>query len=80
VTALNAVWRDYDIEVQAPNPNADIVHTSAVYFIDPQGREAFLASPMVDHTAKGTAYLPAAQITQWAQGIALLARHLAPST
>ena len=80
VTALTAVWRDYDIEVQAPNPNADIVHTSAVYFIDPQGREAFLASPMVDHTAKGTAYLPAAQITQWAQGIALLARHLAPST
>jgi cytochrome oxidase Cu insertion factor (SCO1/SenC/PrrC family) len=80
VTALTAVWRDYDIEVQAPNPNADIVHTSAVYFIDPQGREAFLASPMVDHTAKGTAYLPAAQITQWAQGIALLARHLAPPT
>jgi cytochrome oxidase Cu insertion factor (SCO1/SenC/PrrC family) len=78
--ALTAVWRDYDIEVQAPNPNADIVHTSAVYFIDPQGREAFLASPMVDHTAKGTAYLPAAQISQWARGIALLARHLAPAT
>jgi len=77
VPALTAVWRDYDIEVQAPNPNADIVHTSAVYFIDPQGREAFLASPMVDHTAKGTAYLPAAQISQWATGIALIAHHLA---
>jgi len=75
--ALAAVWRDYDIQVQAPSPNADIIHTSAVYFIDPQGREAFLASPMVDHTAKGTAYLPAAQITQWARGIALIARHLA---
>ena len=75
--ALTAVWRDYDIQVQAPNPNADIVHTSAVYFIDPQGREAFLASPMADHTAKGTAYLPAAQISQWARGIALIARHLA---
>jgi protein SCO1/2 len=79
--ALAAVWRDYNIQVQAPNPNADIIHTSAVYFIDPQGREAFLASPMVDHTAKGTAYLPAAQITQWAKGIALIARHLAaPAT
>jgi cytochrome oxidase Cu insertion factor (SCO1/SenC/PrrC family) len=76
VPALAAVWRDYDIQVQAPNPDADIIHTSAVYFIDPQGREAFLASPMVDHTAKGTAYLPAAQITQWARGIALIARHL----
>ena len=81
VPALAAVWRDYDIQVQAPNPNADIIHTSAVYFIDPQGREAFLASPMVDHTAKGAAYLPAAQITQWARGIALIARHLtAPTT
>ena len=80
VPALTAVWRDYDIEVEAPNPDADIVHTSAVYFIDAQGREAFLASPMVDHTASGTAYLPAAHISQWARGIALLARHLAPAT
>jgi cytochrome oxidase Cu insertion factor (SCO1/SenC/PrrC family) len=74
--ALKTVWRDYNIAVQAPNPDADIVHTSAVYFIDPQGREAFLASPMVDHTKKGTAYLPAAQIARWATGIALIARHL----
>jgi cytochrome oxidase Cu insertion factor (SCO1/SenC/PrrC family) len=77
VPALQTTWRDYNIEVQAPNPNADIVHTSAVYFIDPQGREAFLASPMVDHTKKGTAYLPAKQIAQWSTGIVLIARHLA---
>jgi cytochrome oxidase Cu insertion factor (SCO1/SenC/PrrC family) len=77
VPALRAVWRAYNIEVEAPSPNADIIHTSAVYFIDPQGREAFLASPMDDHTAKGTAYLPAAQLTAWGQGIALIARHLA---
>jgi len=76
VPALTAVWRGYHIEVEAPSPDADIVHTSAVYFIDAQGREAFLASPMADHTANGTAYLPAAQISQWAKGIALLARHL----
>jgi cytochrome oxidase Cu insertion factor (SCO1/SenC/PrrC family) len=73
---LAAVWRHYNIAVEAPNPDADVVHTSAVYFIDQQGREAFLASPTVDHTAKGAAYLPAAQITQWAQGIALIAGHL----
>jgi cytochrome oxidase Cu insertion factor (SCO1/SenC/PrrC family) len=77
VPALRAVWRDYNIEVAAPSPNADIIHTSAVYFIDPQGREAFLASPMDDHTAKGVAYLPAAQLTAWGRGIALIARHLA---
>jgi cytochrome oxidase Cu insertion factor (SCO1/SenC/PrrC family) len=79
VPALQAAWRDYDIEVEAPNPDADIVHTSALYFIDPQGREAFVASPMVGHTKKGTAYLPAAQVTQWAKGIALVARDLTAS-
>jgi cytochrome oxidase Cu insertion factor (SCO1/SenC/PrrC family) len=77
--ALKTTWRDYNIDVQAPNPNADIIHTSAVYFIDPRGREAFLASPMADHTRKGTAYLPSAQIGRWATGIALIARHLAAS-
>ena len=77
VPALKTAWRDYNIAVEAPNPDADIVHTSALYFIDAQGREAFLASPMVDHTKKGTAYLPAKQIAQWATGIALIARHLA---
>ncbi len=74
---LKNAWRDYNIAVEAPNPDADIVHTSALYFIDAQGREAFLASPMVDHTKKGTAYLPAKQVAQWATGIALIAHHLA---
>ena len=74
---LQAVWRDYHIDVAAPHPNADIQHTSAVYFIDPQGRERYVASPMVDHTKAGTAYLPLSQITSWGHGIALLARSLA---
>jgi cytochrome oxidase Cu insertion factor (SCO1/SenC/PrrC family) len=77
VPALQAVWRDYEIQVSAPNPNADIIHSSAVYFIDPRGHERFLASPMVDHTAKGASYLPLAQISDWADGIARLARDLA---
>ncbi|MDR0343703.1 MAG: SCO family protein [Nocardiopsaceae bacterium] len=76
VPALHAVWHDYYIQVQAPNPNADILHTSAVYFIDPQGRERYLASPEVDHTKSGTAYLPVSQQTEWGHGIAVLARSL----
>jgi cytochrome oxidase Cu insertion factor (SCO1/SenC/PrrC family) len=76
VPALETAWRNYNIEVEAPNPNADIIHTSAVYFIDAQGRERFLASPMVDHTANGTAYLPLAQLSGWAGGIARLATDL----
>jgi cytochrome oxidase Cu insertion factor (SCO1/SenC/PrrC family) len=77
VPALKAVWRNYNIQVYAPSPNADIQHTSAVYFIDPQGRERYLASPEVDHTKSGTAYLPASQQIAWGHGIALIARQLA---
>src|SRR5579859_8060638 len=74
VPALETVWRAYDIAVEAPSPNADIIHTSSVYFIDAQGRERFVASPMVDHTASGASYLPLAQISAWADGIAGLAK------
>jgi cytochrome oxidase Cu insertion factor (SCO1/SenC/PrrC family) len=77
VAALKSVWRGYNIQVYAPNPNADVQHTSAVYFIDPQGRERYLASPEVDHTKSGASYLPASQQLAWGHGIALVARQLA---
>ncbi len=76
VPALQATWRDYSISVQAPNPNGDIVHTSAIYFIDSRGVERYLASPAVDHTKKGTAYLPADQLAAWGRGIAAVARDM----
>ena len=74
--ALQAAWRAYGVQVSAPHPNADILHTSALYVIDPQGRERFIASPQVAHTSTGKAYLPAATITQWGRGIADLAESL----
>jgi cytochrome oxidase Cu insertion factor (SCO1/SenC/PrrC family) len=78
VPRLRKVWQDYGVEVQAPSPNADIIHTSIVYFIDKKGVERYIGSPMDDHTAKGTAYLPANQLEAWGQGIALVAEDLAP--
>lgn len=75
--SLRAVWRAYQIQVDAPGPDADVIHSSPMYFIDPQGRERFLADPMVDHTASGSSYLPANQLASWGMGIALVARHLA---
>ena len=75
--ALKKVWHDYNVAVEAPNPNADIIHSSLVYFIDPSGHERYLASPEVDHTASGKAFLPASQLSQWGQGIAKVARSLA---
>lgn len=71
--AMRAAWKNYNIFVQAPSPNADIVHTSAVYFIGPNGTERYLASPQVDHTASGSAFLPVDQMVAWGHGIANLA-------
>ena len=78
VGSLQAAWHDYNVAVAAPNPKADIVHTSVMYFIGPDGRERFVAVPMDDKTASGTAYLPPAQLTGWGQGIAQVAESLLP--
>ncbi len=75
--SLRAVWQAYDEAVDAPGPDADVIHSSLMCFIDPQGRERFLSSPMADHTAGGASYLPAGQLSAWGQGIALVARQLA---
>jgi cytochrome oxidase Cu insertion factor (SCO1/SenC/PrrC family) len=73
VPALQAVWRAYNVEVEAPSPDADIIHSSVIYFIGPDGTERYVADPMADHTSSGTAYLPPGQITAWGRGIALVA-------
>jgi cytochrome oxidase Cu insertion factor (SCO1/SenC/PrrC family) len=77
LASLRAVWNAYGIQVDAPSRNADVIHTSQVLFIDPAGRERYIASPMADHTSKGKAYLPAAPLTAWGRGIALVTRQLA---
>jgi cytochrome c oxidase assembly factor CtaG/cytochrome oxidase Cu insertion factor (SCO1/SenC/PrrC family) len=76
--SLQAAWSGYGVAVAAPSPNADIVHTSVMYFIGPDGRERYIAMPMTDHTPSGTAYLPPGQITAWGRGIAQVAGSLVP--
>jgi len=76
VPQLRAVWHAYQIEVQPRGPGRDTIHTSAVYFIDPHGRERYLAAPMASYTKAGIAYLPAGQIAAWGRGIALVAKSL----
>ncbi len=75
--ALEVVWRAYHIEVQPRGRNADVIHTSEVLFIDPAGRERYVAAPMAQYTSKGRAYLPAGPLAEWGQGIALVTRQLA---
>lgn len=76
VGTLTNVWNAYGVQVDAPNPTADVIHSSFVYFIDPSGHERYLGSPQDDHRANGDAYLPGNQIASWGQGIALVARGL----
>jgi len=74
--ALQKSWADYGVSVNAPNPTADVVHTSIAYFIDPNGVQRFVAFPMTDHTASGTAFLPAGPLAQWGLGISLVLKAL----
>ncbi|MCL6444104.1 MAG: hypothetical protein K6T83_11715 [Alicyclobacillus sp.] len=49
-----------------PNPTGDVEHSSFLYFIDPQGREQFIANP---DNVKST-------ITEWGDGIAYFVKRL----
>jgi len=76
VPALAATWNAYGIAVSDRGRNADVVHTNTLYFIDPQGREQFVAIPMADYTASGAAYLPTSDLVSWGKGIALVAQSM----
>jgi cytochrome oxidase Cu insertion factor (SCO1/SenC/PrrC family) len=76
VPQLQDAWKKYGVAVQAPNPNVDIVHSDSLYFIDPTGHQRWIAIPTEDHTADGTAYLPAAQVRQWGVDIASVVRQM----
>ncbi len=85
LAALRAAWHDYNIEVGPQGPGRDAIHTSAIYFIDPQGNQRYLASPEDEgatkpRTAYGTnnetGYVPPGQMADWGHGIALLARSM----
>lgn len=75
-SALENVWRNYSVYVADSKSTSDIVHASDVYFIDPQGRERYIATPQADQSSSGTTYLPSGQLTSWGKGIAIVARSL----
>jgi cytochrome oxidase Cu insertion factor (SCO1/SenC/PrrC family) len=76
VAALRKVWQEYGVYVYAPNPNADVTHSSVVYWIDAKGRARYVAEPYADHHKNGSAYLPAATMAEWGRGISRLALDL----
>lgn len=76
LSTLSTVWKNYGITVQDRGPNADVIHSSMVFFIGPHGHERFIATPTDDHTKSGAAFLPASQLVDWGKGIALVSKHL----
>lgn len=79
-SALSQVWKNYGITVQSRGPNADVIHSSIVFFIGPNGHERFIATPTDYHTKSGTAYLPASQLVDWGKGIALVSKNMVQGT
>jgi cytochrome oxidase Cu insertion factor (SCO1/SenC/PrrC family) len=86
LAALRAAWNGYHIAVSAPRPGGDILHTSAIYVIDRQGKERYLAVPEDERAAKPrfaygtsneTGYVSGGDMADWGRGIAELARSLA---
>jgi cytochrome oxidase Cu insertion factor (SCO1/SenC/PrrC family) len=73
---LAKAWKDYGVFVQAPNPSAEVVHTSVAYFIDGSGVVRYVAMPEVVHRADGPSYLPQSSIDTWAKGTAEVSRSL----
>jgi cytochrome oxidase Cu insertion factor (SCO1/SenC/PrrC family) len=76
VQALEKVWHRYGVEVDAPSPTADVIHSTTMYFIDPNGHERYVATPQADYTSSGRAYLPPDPLASWGQGIALVVRSM----
>ena len=77
LATLRSIWRAYGVDVVARGYNADVIHSSITYFLDPRGRERYVASPVVDHTKSGTSYLPPNVLATWGRGIAHVADSLA---
>jgi cytochrome oxidase Cu insertion factor (SCO1/SenC/PrrC family) len=80
VAVLRPIWSKYGVYVEAPNPNSDVIHTSLVYFIGPNGHLRYIADPTDDHTKQGVAFLPPIQLKAWGTGIATVARDLVKQT
>ncbi|MBW4078822.1 MAG: SCO family protein [Acidobacteria bacterium] len=67
---LVPVWRSYGIEVILPKNGTQTVHSSYMYFLNPLGRERFLADASVAQRRNGVGYLPPKLLQRWGRGIA----------
>ena len=67
---LSGVWNAYGITVGLPAGASQTIHADYLFFINPLGRERFLAEPFAGRRRGGTGYLPAVTVARFGQGIA----------
>lgn len=73
---LNATWIDYGVQVTVGGTPSRQSHNAILYFVDPKGRLRSSALPFGNQVASGAFTLPSADISRFAQGIALTATSL----
>jgi cytochrome oxidase Cu insertion factor (SCO1/SenC/PrrC family) len=73
LSTMDAVWKSYGISISVVQKTGVEAHNDLAYFIDPQGREVYRATPYANETGRGTYSLPATEIDRWASGLATYA-------
>lgn len=77
VKTLDPVWVSYGVSITADRATRAVTHNDLLYFVTPQGKIAWSATPFANESRSGSFSLPAAEITRFATGIAHYARKLA---
>jgi cytochrome oxidase Cu insertion factor (SCO1/SenC/PrrC family) len=74
---LDQVWSAYGVSVDVDRSSGVVSHNDLMYFLSPNGRLRYLATPFANETTSGSYSLPAAVIASWGQGIARVTVELA---
>jgi cytochrome oxidase Cu insertion factor (SCO1/SenC/PrrC family) len=69
-SALERVWKSYGIQVVLPVHATQTEHADYLFFLNPLGRERFLAEPYASQRKNGTGFLSNDLVSQWSKGIA----------
>jgi cytochrome oxidase Cu insertion factor (SCO1/SenC/PrrC family) len=77
VHQLDPVWKAYGVSITVQPSTRTVSHNEVLFFVRPDGRLAWRATPFADESRSGTYSLPAGDVARFAQGIATYAAQLA---
>ncbi|MGH9090870.1 MAG: SCO family protein, partial [Acidimicrobiales bacterium] len=77
VHQLNQVWKAYGVSITVQPSTRTVSHNDTLFFVRPNGKLAWRATPFADESRAGVYSLPAKDVTRFAQGIATYAAQLA---